>query len=646
MAIDACAIIRRDGKDIPADAIEPTLQEDSCVSLWSNDCAQGVIEMRRVADDVFHLHCEIEATTEFSPQSISWRFRLPLRDGKILQSNYQRQKIAKSNTHVPWTPLFIQGRWKSKFVSLVSSGNDLFVEFTNSDSQLLFTVWMDHVNSHPRFTFAGESFREWTSEYRYRPGKSIRADLYLLISDQPIAVPVLGRYPGDFQAVMSISDHADHDSCAKFSALLYGSSEAETAKRINSGFATLQLPFTKSIFPDCKLKDGPSILEPNFKKLCVQAHQANIEICPHGIHQSNTNPENAAELLRPFEEFQPATWIDHGTLYKPCYFNSGQDPQSQHYLIPHLERLGIRYIWGFVNFLHVAPGGQLDMLRVRGFTAKPLLKSWPSTLRQAMQTYRPWTVPNALSTFLFQVMPEASYDEYWEFRRAALNVFWNKKISGTPKAGIQFAKLFASMLKKESRRSAWSNLFHPRPEVAAGPVLFQEHNGFNNNGPWWLFNTLTINDLGNEYRPANVDRLIDDHGLHFGHTYLGSTSRAHLSNALIVDSNGESRLEPSFAKNLQHIAKRRNENKLWVATTQMVNDHLVSLRQVSLVPIARNKWLLKSKAASSVDVQLFFFDSDGATKIDDQSAQVGRFRDGAVRTAISVAPHREVTIQS
>ena len=90
-----------------------------------------------------------------------------------------------------------------------------------------------------------------------------------------------------------------------------------------------------------------------------------------------------------------------------------------------------------------------------------------------------------------------------------------------------------------------------------------------------------------------VDQLIADYGLHVAHTYLTSTSRAHLSHAVV--KNRETRqwqLSKKFAQNLRYMAQLRDEGELWVASIGEVCQFWEQVRTVSIRPEGFGEWTI------------------------------------------------------
>ncbi|MEM8680719.1 MAG: hypothetical protein AAGF97_15330, partial [Planctomycetota bacterium] len=180
------------------------------------------------------------------------------------------------------------------------------------------------------------------------------------------------------------------------------------------------------------------------------------------------------------------------------------------------------------------------------------------------------------------------------------------------------AKLLQTSLAGDARRDLWRNWWHPRAEVRLAPVLFPEHAVAGSSHPQrWLFNTLTINDVGHAYQPRFVDRLIADYGLHFGHTYLGSTSRAHLSHAVEPASGSHYSLTADFARNLRHLAARRDAGDLWVASMRDAGTFFEAWRQLRLVPCSASRWELRGPkvAKASIAAQLVCPDTSSAQAV-------------------------------
>jgi hypothetical protein len=132
------------------------------------------------------------------------------------------------------------------------------------------------------------------------------------------------------------------------------------------------------------------------------------------------------------------------------------------------------------------------------------------------------------------------------------------------------------------------------------PAMYREHESVRrvNGQSRWLFNTIAVHDVEDAYSKPVVQRLLDDYGFHFAHTYLASMSRAHLSHALERHPSRPQhwRLTPRFSDNLANMSRLQSDGQLWVASIGEVCAFWQQLREVSILPEGNGVWRIDSGA--------------------------------------------------
>lgn len=566
--------------------------------VWQHDGLRGSLRLESRCDGAITICCEAITERLVTMPPIAWRWRFPIEDANVLSHGYRWQPLQESQVEGRLTPLAMTGQRRLGRLTVVA-GKALpaFAAARLSHSGVELTVWLDHPLAHPRFTFDGPQFRNWHNEYRFESGRRVSAVLHLLSSDRPWPLVLPGRYPAGYRGVFSITDHADHDSCPKLAALWYGSSRrtgqpAGTARP--DGFVGLKLPMTKSVFTATPEPDGPGLHHAPFAELCRAGYRAGVEICPHGIH--STNQPQVSEipaLLEPFREFEPKTWIDHGNRFLSNYGRRGWNPDDEFSLLPWLDDLGIRYVWGRIDFGHALPGGKLNQLAVERFRGLQYLGDLPQSVWRAMRTRRPWAALHGLSCLAFQLLPEPTMLQYFRAQRAIQRVM-RADVTAIPTATWNSLRMAGALAVPPGAQDVWRHLKATREEVSLAPIFFPEHQAVRQgNHDRWLFNTVAVHDVAQAYAPAAIDTLIDEYGVHLSHTYLTSISRAHLSHAVEPDGGGEWRLTQSFSANLRHLADRRDAGQLWVASMAEIGDFWSALSDVRIDPVEFGVWKIR-----------------------------------------------------
>jgi hypothetical protein len=240
---------------------------------------------------------------------------------------------------------------------------------------------------------------------------------------------------------------------------------------------------------------------------------------------------------------------------------------------------------------------------------------------------QPWSWPHAVSVLLFQMAPDDVIRDLFELQLEVQNVMVGRRPGTVVRAARALTRLLAKSMRPSSLLSFCRQALGPRDEFQCAPILYPEHGSITHanaaRDDRWLFSTVGLHDVVDGLRPASVDRLINEYGLHIAHTYLGSTSRAHLGHALTAAADGHWRLTNEFAENLRHIAQRQQDGDLWFAPVAEIGDHLAFQRKVRVVPEDVGRWQVIAQnpmgSDESASLQLVLIGPAGSVRIDDRS---------------------------
>ncbi len=607
-----------------------------CTTRWRSDVAAGNVSVQQLRDEVLCFTCELKVLDDFTSAGISWTMRLRVQSPRVLSGSYRMQPLVHPQHHNGLTPLALQARAGERWVGLLAPDSSVGHDFDVDHAGLVTcTTWLDHPLAHPRFTFEGPQFRNWHNAYRFRAGTVLHRHVYVTLSDTPRPLMVLGRYPGRCRAVFSITDHADHDSCERLAVLWHGTSRSRdqvSGTSTAAGFVGLRLPFTKSVFTATPRHDGAGLHYRPFADLCREGHAAGIEICPHGVH-STRQPAVAelAGLLAPFEEFKPLTWIDHGNHFLSNYGRRGWDPDDEFTLLPWLDRLGIKYVWGRLDFGQSLPRARLDQAAIDRFCGWSYLRDIPKHALRSLTAGRPWAALHGLSSLAFQLVPERTMRQYF-LAQCKIQRVMKADVTAIPGAIWQSGKMAAALTLPPGVTDLCRHLGGVREELSRIPIFFPEHDAvYRGRRDRWLFNTIAVHDVAQAYSPAVVEQLLDDYGIHLSHTYLTSTSRAHVSHAIEPDGVQHWRLTQAFAENLRHLAALRDEGRLWVAAMRDVGEFWRLRDDVTLAPQDATTWTLSlpfdGAQRSECDLQIVVIGPTKACRIADRPVDLERLYD-------------------
>lgn len=558
-------------------------EKDSVCGHWKAETFLGQTHWSCESKGIIRLRLSLETTSITSVSSIGSMIDIRMTECRFLDSRFRMRQVRRPAIVDAWTPLAVSGQVANRYLQVREVERPMVSRIQPVSHDIVrITSFLDHQKAHPRFHFDDQLRRHWRSAYEWPAGICLEWEMQFVLTDRPLPIVVPGRLTDAYQAAMTITDHADHDSCEKFNALLYGDEDASIEQ--HQGFAGLGLGFTKSVFSATKDDQGPGLQNSKFLRVCKTAAEAGIEICPHGIHQT-TQPkaDDVATQLSCFETFETESWIDHGFSFLTTYAKEGWNPQSPFYLLPHLDHLGIKYLWGFLDFGQAVPGQNLDQLQIHRFSGWQFLKDQFRLVPRAFRLRRPWAIAHGLSVILFQTLPDEALRRFFQIQMATTAVMRQRSVRRIPGAVSEAIQLAFLLLQPKSLRELWQNFWGPREEsLSFAPLLFQEHNSVRiGSNDKWLFNTVSVHDVAGAFADECIDQLIDDFGIHFAHTYLGSVSPAHISHP-VVRSNGRWKLDPAFGKNLQYIADRRDAGKLLFAPVGQIVRRMAAQRSLRI----------------------------------------------------------------
>jgi len=387
-------------------------------------------------------------------------------------------------------------------------------------------------------------------------------------------LPLVSRYPGGARACYIITDHPDFDTGKKLQVFLKGENDI-------GGWLGKNLRMTKGVF---KLRSDPqfrkksdSLEDTEYLNLIQELHKSGSEIAPHALsHSGNLTPEMFEKGLQELSrEFHPQTWIDHGTYIKYCYSVGGAE-SSQYRLIDHLNELRYQAIWSYYD-LPIEPAFSLNHLSLKRSTLSFYFNMIVEKIRKgntvvAFHYLRNWFRIQAANNILLAAVDSLSAIGEWMYRSL--------------KRPMNFLKLFRKLRSKLKENLVVAlndkgNGLNPREIISFSPILFglpRKPFYFTDSQELVLFTTSEATHTEDAYTIQNLDNLIDEYGLHIGHTYL-LNSLSHLKGILRVHANSIS-LSPGWVNFVEYLSAKTNEGKIWNCPLAEFAKYLKALKKV------------------------------------------------------------------
>ena len=390
------------------------------------------------------------------------------------------------------------------------------------------------------------------------------------------------RLPYGYPAAIVFTDHADYDQPETLRAIFFGHSRASSANA-RSGFVAEGLTVTKSIFVHSHARyTGVGLENKSFRYLVDELADAGIEIAPHLTRTTPTSREELRADLDVLKRYRLTTWIDHHFTLPQAVTGRGWDPNSEYYCLDILEEAGIEYLWSYWDISCNPPTGTLNTFSTEGMAPGSHLEF---ALGRAAYGERRRTLAERGYHLVEWLGAILGTDLRLQGRKA---VDQGRSLASGDVSALKQLISETIGLGQGASNLVWQKVFNQSAErlPAAWPVFYehqrlrQPRSGRN----FQLFTSMRINDLGRAYSPRNIDRLIDERGVHVGHLYLGCNRHPLSNGAAFLPSEGGSgyMIAPEFADHLRYIGQRSKDGDLWCPPLRELGQYYHLSRMVSV----------------------------------------------------------------
>ena len=396
--------------------------------------------------------------------------------------------------------------------------------------------------------------------------------LYPLSTKKP-DIPIINRFPENYNAAFCLTDHADYDQVSTLKAIFWGDSKNSRAG--THGLSGRGIRVTKSIFarsfPEYTGIGFHDDLE--FKKLIYRLHDEGNEIVPHGIRSfPGTTQELAKDLQETFSAFKPKTWIDHiysySTLLPHSLANEGLRQNSSNYIWSLLEAEGFDLVWSGFDMHHNPPKGIINVLDLSDNNSISYLS-------------------RSIQSMLLAHWKEGSYYvlEFIDNLAGLDNRILVKKAVRLLKSGNsnEAFRVIGKIL---------SSLFHDKVgkiEKKQKVQLFSTQNRFPGARIVGTFSTMRLNSLGKGLSPEKWSKVYQDRGVVLLHTYLSCNHP--LSDNAWEREGIYCRTTSAFNRVMEFLADQVKQKKLWNPTVHEMWEWYKEWKMVRLIPdVKTGEW--------------------------------------------------------
>lgn len=434
-----------------------------------------------------------------------------------------------------------------------------------------------------------------------------------------------------YRSVFVFVDHCDFDSVEKAEAVFYGTSDKSSPDYRKKGVIGTGLTATKSVFTDVSNTENLGLENKEYRDLIKKLSRDGIEIVPHSLRPKTSFITNQPELLADLKimsEFKPKVWVDHGYLLHNLT-RYGWDKNSPYYVLDTLIKNGYRYFWSRIDYSLNAPDGNLNLLNAKGRAGKDY---WRKVL-QLIKTGEKFSK----IAFVFS----------WDFIGNLIGFEAKDDLLLTLNRGSNirpFWRTFKRVINPLFYFGVFRNFFRPdwiNSQIATlYPVRFGNETAF-------FFNSLWINDCVSAYTPENVDRLIEEKGVHLGHNYF-CVEEPHYLN-LSVRKEGKSYIiNEKFQKNLEYLAKKQKELGVLVLSLGAFGEFYRLWLSTEVIPLSENKIMVKNHSSEKIKgltISKKMGDKKAVIKIAKDKKFETRVANGEIFIWFDLSPEEELILE-
>ncbi len=354
-------------------------------------------------------------------------------------------------------------------------------------------------------------------------------------------------------------------------------------------------------------KKSDSLEDPEYYGLIRKLYEDGSEIAPHALsHSGNLLPGEFRDNLYAFSsEFHPQTWIDHGAYISYCYtMGGGESPQYR--LLDHLAHLGYQAIWSYYDLPKESAYSMNNLSRVTNalpFALKMLIKNVRAgRILPGLHYVRNYLRTRFQNDFLYAVIDSLSATARW-----IIGSLSGKKNS--LKSFRRLRKRLKASLKRLSTGYSLTRIDFGEINGFA-PILFGTQKKpffFTNPEDLFLFTTLKVSHPRDVYRSCQLDSLLEEYGLHIGHTYLLGHS-PHLNGAFVKEG-AQLALSADWMNFVDYLSLKKETGELWNPCMSEFTEFIRSLKRVRFVYGKENKLILSNEGEEPVKNITVFIDA-------------------------------------
>jgi hypothetical protein len=396
------------------------------------------------------------------------------------------------------------------------------------------------------------------------------------LKEQEEFVPVMPMiYPNAHSAGFIFTDHCDFDTAQKLRLFLYGNN--------NDGWLNKNLKITKGVFTlsskSREFNKNDSLEEENYSTLINKLYEDGSEIVPHALKSKGQLDSKTfyVALKKISSEFHPRTWIDHGSYLKYCYSQGGKY-NPDYLLAESLKKYNYNNLWSFhdvyidaLNTLNIFTKKKNSNIRIEKKIAEYIIKGkWMIAAHFFRSIWHRNYKRNIVFDFIIYAMAR-SKGSFIQWKKNKVKVF------------SQTLLFFKALVHFKKRRDKEALPYSIKDVLLYSDAVFLEERrplAQYKDGDLLMFSSFETTHVKDIYTPAALDKLIDEYGLHIGHTYI-LNDLPYLNN-IFDKENGKMVLSPQWKKFTDVLSSNSIAGKIWNPSMGEFVGYLTALLKVEI----------------------------------------------------------------
>ncbi len=355
-----------------------------------------------------------------------------------------------------------------------------------------------------------------------------------------------------FAAVVCFTDHCDFDTPTNM-------------KVQREFFLSKNITTTKGFFLNHFSKRSDNISFEREPQVLLEWKNDGHELCYHSLSQSIKKEEDSWNDFASFEPPFPSisTWIDHGfqSYNLSLYKNQGKDDA---FFSTTMHQKGITTFWNYIDS-GIATKGVINQLNANQFTLEHYykgIKNQPLAER----------LGKMVKMILFHHYDnEKLISNYQDLAAEIKKVVYEKKIKSI---GSLIKKTFSLLIPLGKVIFGWkTQKKKPFKNATYAPLVFKH---YINERPYYIFQTIEMNDFINGLHPSNIDLLIKEKGICIAHTYFSLPMEYHKGRFL----SNENKINNAVVPNFDYLSQKIKTNQIWNPTLKALIEYLSEFEKI------------------------------------------------------------------